>query len=550
MRRLRTGLAVVLATLASLPCAAAADDSAPAVSVTETLLLEAHGFNQDEQADNDDYQDVKSRLNLTASQGAYTAGLRVDDIVYLSPPDGTYVDDQRIERASLRVDGRLATVTVGDYYVQFGRGIALALRKIDELGVDTALRGARLDLHLPANFETTLVAGTTNIVNIDEVNRRLAPDPADRIVGGRTETTIANALTVGAHSVVLVPELPSRPEEGHDRIHNFGLDLDVPEIPGGFSLQGEGDLQFRRIGGSDPSDGPRSPEAPDRSHQPVALYANLTWTGGPLSLTTELKDFYDFQPLEGAADPFQHLPYTYSQPPTAERWDQQVPSTRNIYGGRLRADLRLPGTSHSVFVNYAQSRTRTLDGSIRDHYETQDDQVYQHAYAGAELRLGGDRTIVQASGGLRCEDDADHFATSSPLRCMTNHGNRRRMVHTEGDFSTPLFGAFGLHLTWVHESWRQKVTSGSLLYTRGTAVVEVDWGSALAVAGAVEIDDERDKDGVRTLFGFGTVRWTVTPNLTLNTIFGTQRGGLKCVNGVCRTFPSFAGARAELIVRY
>jgi hypothetical protein len=31
---------------------------------------------------------------------------------------------------------------------------------------------------------------------------------------------------------------------------------------------------------------------------------------------------------------------------------------------------------------------------------------------------------------------------------------------------------------------------------------------------------------------------------------GTQRGGLKCIAGVCREFPSFAGARLEVIGRF
>jgi hypothetical protein len=31
---------------------------------------------------------------------------------------------------------------------------------------------------------------------------------------------------------------------------------------------------------------------------------------------------------------------------------------------------------------------------------------------------------------------------------------------------------------------------------------------------------------------------------------GQQRGGLKCVNGVCKVFPPFEGVRAELTMRF
>ena len=76
--------------------------------------------------------------------------------------------------------------------------------------------------------------------------------------------------------------------------------MGLPEIPGGFHLHLEGNLQWRRVGGVDPGKG-------RNEHRPAALYADLGWTGGPLSLTVELKDYYDFQPLEGAVDPFTGL---------------------------------------------------------------------------------------------------------------------------------------------------------------------------------------------------------------------------------------------------
>ena len=31
---------------------------------------------------------------------------------------------------------------------------------------------------------------------------------------------------------------------------------------------------------------------------------------------------------------------------------------------------------------------------------------------------------------------------------------------------------------------------------------------------------------------------------------GQQRGALRCLNGVCKVFPDFTGARAELVLRF
>ncbi|MBI3179558.1 MAG: hypothetical protein HYZ27_07835, partial [Deltaproteobacteria bacterium] len=223
-----------------------------------------------------------------------------------------------------------------------------------------------------------------------------------------------------------------------------------------------------------------------------------------------------------------------------ERTDQQVPDNRNIYGARMRADFRIPGTEHALFANYMQSRTRNRDLD-EDGYVLEDVGAHHHGYGGGELRLGGGRTVFQGSGGYRVEQE---IASGDVLR---------RMWHAEADLTMPLFGPHGLHLSWIHQSWSQKNPvdgDARLEYDKGTAIVEWDYASRLAASLGFEYDDEVDQPGVRKLFQFGDVRFIASPSLTVRALVGNQRGGLKCVNGVCRTFPPFAGARAELIVRY
>ena len=38
--------------------------------------------------------------------------------------------------------------------------------------------------------------------------------------------------------------------------------------------------------------------------------------------------------------------------------------------------------------------------------------------------------------------------------------------------------------------------------------------------------------------------------LLLRATVGNQRGGIKCVGGVCRDFPEFSGYRLQLIARH
>jgi hypothetical protein len=65
--------------------------------------------------------------------------------------------------------------TVGDFYVQLGRGLVFSVRKIDELALDTTVRGAKLDLNRefgPVSLRLMGFAGQMNPLRIDEASGR------------------------------------------------------------------------------------------------------------------------------------------------------------------------------------------------------------------------------------------------------------------------------------------------------------------------------------------------------------------------------------------
>ena len=53
-----------------------------------------------------------------------------------------------------------------------------------------------------------------------------------------------------------------------------------------------------------------------------------------------------------------------------------------------------------------------------------------------------------------------------------------------------------------------------------------------------------------TYYNSGSVLYRFTNDSNLRLFVGQQRGGLRCVSGVCRVFPAFEGARAELTLRF
>jgi hypothetical protein len=56
--------------------------------------------------------------------------------------------------------------------------------------------------------------------------------------------------------------------------------------------------------------------------------------------------------------------------------------------------------------------------------------------------------------------------------------------------------------------------------------------------------------GFPTYYVNGSILYKFTSQSNLRVYAGQNRGGLRCISGICRIFPSFDGARAELTLRF
>lgn len=112
--------------------------------------------------------------------------------------------------------------TLGDFYVQLGRGLVFSVRKVDELAVDTTVRGVKLVLDRefgPINTGLTAFAGQLNPVRVDETSgRRLHGDGSPLFFGfprGRDLVTYEfdDEKNLGAVRKVVQPARPSYLED-------------------------------------------------------------------------------------------------------------------------------------------------------------------------------------------------------------------------------------------------------------------------------------------------------------------------------------------------
>ncbi len=138
-----------------------------------------------------------NRLNTTLRWGHWTVGLRLDSAVYALRPvdhslsDYTTANNQLVaakEQVGQDNESRYKNsiypaklwatysasgleVTAGDSYAQFGRGLTLSMRKVDELGIDTTIRGIKVQITRDP-FSVTAVAGFANPSRVDEATGR------------------------------------------------------------------------------------------------------------------------------------------------------------------------------------------------------------------------------------------------------------------------------------------------------------------------------------------------------------------------------------------
>ena len=198
------------------------------VDVTNTSILN-YRFDNRNTADNkvntildDNYGEWLDRLNIQASYWKLRIGVRIDAATFFAKPDSARIrklaTDAQPGTTGEDLDKRLGyenqmyadlhtrylrsyypsklfigftqpglDITVGDFYAQLGRGLVFSSRKIDELAVDTTVRGLKVVAdHEFGGFRLagTFFVGQMNPLRIDETSgRRLHGDGSPLFFG-------------------------------------------------------------------------------------------------------------------------------------------------------------------------------------------------------------------------------------------------------------------------------------------------------------------------------------------------------------------------------
>src|SRR5207247_488519 len=84
----------------------------------------------------------------------------------------------------------------------FGHGLTLSVRKVDLLGVDTTVRGGRLD-YAGGALGVTLLGGWLNPQNTDPIELKTFADPGDWMAGAEVREKLSETLRLSQSALYL-----------------------------------------------------------------------------------------------------------------------------------------------------------------------------------------------------------------------------------------------------------------------------------------------------------------------------------------------------------
>jgi hypothetical protein len=573
----RSALAAAALLLALGPRTARAQDDV-SYRFTETFITEYVGdngpTNEGAYGDDDDFWIFRNLFYAQAGNKHFDSGLRLDVDLFQGPPgrvggeefywgDGAsgyttlrYRDDLRLERIYGTANIDKLRVTVGDFYVSFGRGIALSLVKLDDVGEDTALRGARVEYQVPRSIKITLVGGAVNALNVDPITKQIyADDPMDRIAGARIEWQLADALGFGVHGVMMRPRFTDAQDVSPDRlavdqgpgVAVAGGGATAELHAGGFQLYLEGNAQAH--------DNYHAAE-PVMDETGYAVFGEISYDFSPLLIKGEgifYRRWLMEGPYRGSSPRLSGNPaIQYNNMPTLEPVWMTMNSRGNAEGGRLTGDLFIRRSETQLTLSAAAlfyEGGLLPSGAWEDHPPT----LAIHPILKVRQAFGGSGVNASLEGGYRVE------TTDEPLPGEDDTG---RLWHTALDVSVPIHGPHSVeakvelrrHDLHVSESVPHWVTLASLGY---------DMSGAFGVTLVHEYSDETA--GADLKLGSWELPlprqhylWAMVSahlpkpleDLSLRLFAGAQRGGIKCAGGVCRLYPDSVGARLEATYRF
>lgn len=595
-----------------------------AFDVTEASTLLYNFDNRDTRPNqvptraNDDWGVFYNRINVLANGGAWQVGLRLDNAWFYRSPNATQIAldlvyarpggvtsstapayfRQKVDEAGVELSNRYINwlypakyyatyqspnleLGLGDGYVQFGRGLVLSLRKLDELASDTTLRGARATARLRSGtlgLRATVVAGTLNPLRIDPASGRylgvdssvtpgfvsaleagmpravstdFAPNTGncatfatcsyapDQIFGGQLEVS-HKAAKIAVQGSLLERGMPLANDivRSATQMATGSASFELADLGGHGAAYLEVALQDLK-----PAD--HSAPKPDLGE---ALYLSVSVQAGALNLNFEGKHYRRFFPLLANVSPLRAREFSTlaaSAPPTTEALflDTEFENFNTcVSGGRLRGDVALSNVASAyAWAGYYESFAESAaNDACKVSHDTRN-RILDSA-AGFELHSRDHHSKADVSVGSRFDDTDRALATDNGETHVFY-----REIYTRHQAALALGGPLSMELQGWHRRRHQVVGGPGAPWSEGDELIGFDYAPHWSAALGFSYDTNA---AVPPTYVNGQVGYRLSSDSSVSLFVGQRRGALRCVGGVCRVFPPFEGAALDLTLRF
>jgi hypothetical protein len=479
---------------------------------TNSLITDIRDNNQNGDELDDNYQLVINRLNVTGDVYGVTLLSRLDTMYFNdAPTDDFQTVWARLERLQLKKRWKLArrsrlTLQLGDFYHRLGEGMILSLIRMDEFAFDVALRGAKATWRYH-KLETQVFGGVTNVVNVDMVSMHHIEDRQDMIVGGETKYSLPRAKIGLLYAHVQPEEQEISGLVLRDATSSGGLYFDSKNLDF-LNLYLEFDIQQRRLAES--------------LQEGKAIYTRFDFHFGDTTLLSDWLWLDNFE-QRGSQNTSVNSRFNYNLGPNLERIDQEVAELYDVRGTRLRLEQGLFKEAISLHVNGLYRLTKPNDPMEITQY---------HGFGGVDWKYDTKGSKLSMSGGHRIDIREGYIS--------------RVWSHAEGGTEYN----WGFVTTYLKTQLQRIQVEQQPFFTRGSTVFGFDKSGLGSISLEWGIDTQNRSAGVRQQFFAGIFKWVINQVIRVEGVVGNQRGGIKCIAGVCRDFPEFSGYRLQVIASH
>lgn len=450
------------------------------------------------------------------------------------------------------------SLRAGDFYEIIGRGLSINTFEDRQLAYDTEIDGARVIYQKtfgkknPMKFKTQVLAGDINYVDYLDLDR----EEKIKIRNIYGEFSPLKSLTFGLSYTYSIADLP-------EQNVNTNVKTDLPEIGMMFNTS---DVSFYA------SYAHKSARVAPNSVYPVpttgfgdGLYSSLSYSKGDVGVTFDYKNYaFDITLPDNRSNtrPTRALPY--QNPPTVQREHTSTLISRyphvvdfNDEVG-AQVDIVYAPNSELLFTfngaiasrHYSYQDIDTTAGILYERIDRSDSYIpnldksfspFWELYAEGEYyftpdiyaKLAFDRQSNTLYNQLNPQASEVVMTSTIPLEFKYTF----KSVNTL---------KFIMENQWVNNSIRigQKTFMNhlfSLNYSRSPS---------LSAAVSFEFTDDEEEPTGKDSWYLAEVMYKINQSNTVNVSYGSERGGLRCTNGICRFVQPFQGFRLGIATQF